>query len=154
MMSPRRTAVLMVGDSIQSTAAEIRAIRRKRKPLSHISFGFCRSFIPMKLGHVLVSRPDYHAVTTLPTFRFSVCFEHQRLDYRHMKGPALFRRLRWLGRIATVVLAASKVQAAQPDDWPRYGHDPGLTGRSSLHGKIATPKILWSFSTAGSELEL
>jgi len=37
------------------------------------------------------------------------------------------------------------------DDWPRYGHDAALTGRSSLRGQIATPRTLWSYPTGGRE---
>ncbi len=45
-MSMSSKAVLRVNDSIQSKAAEPNPIKMKRNPLSHISFGFLRSFMP------------------------------------------------------------------------------------------------------------
>ena len=47
------------------------------------------------------------------------------------------------------VIGALRLEA---DDWPRYGHDASLSARSSLHGRIATPQISWSYSVAGREL--
>jgi len=46
--------------------------------------------------------------------------------------------------------APSRESAAQ--DWPRYGHDGSLTGRSALVGAIATPQVSWSLPLAGREL--
>ncbi|MHB0955890.1 MAG: hypothetical protein ACYC0X_05855 [Pirellulaceae bacterium] len=37
-------------------------------------------------------------------------------------------------------------------DWPQYGHDGSLTGRSPLAGKIESPHLSWSLSRAGREL--
>ena len=59
----------------------------------------------------------------------------------------------WLG-LAAVAPALTQALAAESDDWPRYGHDGALTGRSPLHGRITNPQTLWSCSTAGSELLL
>lgn len=41
---------------------------------------------------------------------------------------------------------------AMADDWPRYGHDQALTGRSSIRGKIDEPQVAWTYSLAGREL--
>lgn len=59
-----------------------------------------------------------------------------------------------MSALAAVTLAALQVLGAQSDDWPRYGHDAGLTGRSSLHGRIVKPQVLWSCSTAGTEFQV
>src|SRR5437867_12163196 len=54
------------------------------------------------------------------------------------------------------LLAAAARAAAPPsgqsDGWPRYAHDPALTARSPLHGKITKPQTRWSYSAAGREL--
>ncbi len=41
---------------------------------------------------------------------------------------------------------------AAPDDWPRFGHDAALTGRSALKGDISEPRVAWSYSVAGREM--
>lgn len=53
---------------------------------------------------------------------------------------------------AVLLVLVSGVAAAEEDEWPRYGHDGRLTGRSSLRGKIRRPHVAWTFSTAGREL--
>ncbi len=42
--------------------------------------------------------------------------------------------------------------SGESDGWPRYAHDPALTARSPLHGKITKPEIRWSYSAGGREL--
>ena len=50
-------------------------------------------------------------------------------------------------------LTASVLPAgAVGEDWPRYGHDPALTGRSSLIGDLVAPEVAWTYSLAGREL--
>jgi len=52
------------------------------------------------------------------------------------------------------VLAASLLvpdSRTPAEDWPRYGHDQALTGRSPLRGKIDVPHVSWSYSLAGRE---
>ena len=55
----------------------------------------------------------------------------------------------WLlcGLMASVLPAG-----AVAEDWPRYGHDPALTGRSTLIGDIDAPEVAWTSSLAGREL--
>ena len=43
---------------------------------------------------------------------------------------------------------------AADDSWPRYAHDPGLTGRTALQGDIYSPRESWSVSLAGTDLEI
>ena len=43
---------------------------------------------------------------------------------------------------------------AAAQDWPRYGHDGALTGRSAIHGAITAPHVAWTYSVAGRELRL
>src|SRR5947207_15951379 len=59
--------------------------------------------------------------------------------------------------VCTVCLLAFAVGPApgaedETAGWPRYAHDPALTGRSPLHGNIVQPQTRWSYSTAGREL--
>ncbi len=51
-----------------------------------------------------------------------------------------------------LVLASSVPLSAQ--DWPRYGHDGALTGRSALPGEITQPRVCWSYSAAGRKLQI
>ncbi len=51
----------------------------------------------------------------------------------------------------TVLLGPADV----PDDeWPRYGRDGALTGRTLLKGDLENPRPAWSISLAGEELDL
>ena len=54
------------------------------------------------------------------------------------------------GLLAALMAAAS---AAEPlmDEWPRYGHDGALTGRSPLPGRISNPRTAWTYPTGGRE---
>ena len=56
----------------------------------------------------------------------------------------------------SVLLPAAICSAApNPGDsaaWPRYAHDPALTARSPLHGKITKPQTRWSYPVGGREL--
>ncbi|HXJ57034.1 MAG TPA: hypothetical protein VNU68_10245, partial [Verrucomicrobiae bacterium] len=54
------------------------------------------------------------------------------------------------GLLAAFVAGASAAQPV-PDDWPRYGHDEALTGRSSLTGRITSPRTAWTYQTGGRE---
>ncbi|MHC4176439.1 MAG: FG-GAP repeat domain-containing protein, partial [Planctomycetota bacterium] len=57
----------------------------------------------------------------------------------------------WL--LSTYPAAALAADAGTTDDdWPRYGHDAALTGRSSIRGDINRPRVAWTFSLAGREL--
>src|SRR5512144_2568052 len=40
------------------------------------------------------------------------------------------------------------------DEWPRYGHDAALTGRTALKGDIASPRVAWTLSLAGTSIDL
>jgi outer membrane protein assembly factor BamB len=44
--------------------------------------------------------------------------------------------------------------AGVDDDWPRYGHDGCLTGRSPLKGNISSPQVAWSYSLSGKQLSI
>src|SRR2546422_9734283 len=63
----------------------------------------------------------------------------------------LFRSLYWLTPMAMLACEASP-GSGESDGWPRYAHDPALTGRSPLHGNITKPQIRWSYSAGGREL--
>ena len=51
-------------------------------------------------------------------------------------------------------IAASAGDAPPADDWPRYGHDAALTGRTALRGDIESPRTAWSISLAGEEFSV
>ncbi len=51
-----------------------------------------------------------------------------------------------------VIFAMGAGPHPRDDDWPRYGHDARLTGRSSLKGDITEPRVAWTFPTAGRDL--
>lgn len=66
-------------------------------------------------------------------------------------------------RVLCLVAALSAIVALPPsvragpvadDEWPRYAREPRLTGRSPLHGDIATPYLSWTCSLAGRQLLL
>src|SRR3989440_8413050 len=59
-----------------------------------------------------------------------------------------------LGLLGLLEILASGAVSAASDEWPRYAHDPALTARSSLTGRISKPRTLWSYSTAGRELTI
>jgi outer membrane protein assembly factor BamB len=63
---------------------------------------------------------------------------------------SLWRNLWFFTVLAAPVLAAGVRTAAQ--DWPRYGHDQALTGRSGIGGEIQVPQVAWTYSLAGREL--
>src|SRR5262245_66608457 len=55
----------------------------------------------------------------------------------------------------SLLLAAAALPGAEvEDEWPVYGHDGALTGRSRLRGRIARPREAWSVSLAGEEWEI
>lgn len=54
--------------------------------------------------------------------------------------------------VTTASLAIAPLHAE--DDWPRYGHDGALTGRSSLAGDILEPRLAWNFAVAGTTTTL
>ncbi len=52
-----------------------------------------------------------------------------------------------------VCIAALAVELpAGAQDWPRYGYDGSLTGRTPARGAITTPHVAWTFPLAGREL--
>lgn len=53
----------------------------------------------------------------------------------------------WSILILLVIYAAAPV-----DEWTRYGHDPALTGRSSLKGRITQPREAWRYEAVGVDL--
>ena len=57
----------------------------------------------------------------------------------------------WLLSVLAAATLAAEVRTIA-EDWPRYGHDQALTGRSSIHGDIDKPQVAWTFSLAGREL--
>jgi hypothetical protein len=60
--------------------------------------------------------------------------------------------MRFQGLVIACAVVVAVPGAAQ--DWPRYAHDGGLTGRSAIRGAIAAPRVAWSYSVAGRELRL
>ncbi|MBI4600536.1 MAG: hypothetical protein HY721_01110 [Planctomycetes bacterium] len=58
----------------------------------------------------------------------------------------------WSAFLVSLLLLAA--QAPPDDSWPRYGHDGALTGRSPLRGRMAKPRLAWSFPAAGREVLL
>ena len=38
------------------------------------------------------------------------------------------------------------------EDWPRYGHDGALSGRSAARGSMTQPRVAWSVDLSGQEL--
>jgi len=68
------------------------------------------------------------------------------------------RSLRWilplLGSLLLAGLLLGGRALAAGDDWPRYGHDGALTGRTSLTGDLVQPHERWSISLAGGQWEL
>lgn len=63
---------------------------------------------------------------------------------------SLFRNGRFL--FALIVSVSSIEISATGQDWPRYGHDAALTGRSPISGEIKEPHVSWSYSLAGREM--
>jgi hypothetical protein len=57
---------------------------------------------------------------------------------------------RWAGLSLVCAVGVFHELAAQ--DWPRYGHDGSLTGRSPLAGQIELPHVSWSLPLTGREL--
>ncbi len=57
----------------------------------------------------------------------------------------------WLLFIFAATMLAAGVRATA-EDWPRYGHDPALTGRSPIRGDVDAPHVAWTCSLAGREL--
>lgn len=66
------------------------------------------------------------------------------------------RDLSRLSCVMGLVLGAVGVSIAlgADDDWPRYGHDGALTGRSPLKGQIISPRLAWTRTTAGRQLTI
>src|SRR5262245_29756493 len=62
-------------------------------------------------------------------------------------------RITWT-TLASALLAARLAAAAGDDEWPRYGHDGALTGRTTLRGDLVSPREAWSISLAGEEWQL
>ena len=56
-----------------------------------------------------------------------------------------------LSMLAVTAILAAGVRVIA-EDWPRYGHDQALTGRSSIRGDIQKPQVAWTYSLAGREL--
>ena len=46
-------------------------------------------------------------------------------------------------------IGEEKAVITLPDEWPRYGHDAALTGRSACQGDIRSPNVAWSISLTG-----
>src|SRR5262245_42442821 len=80
----------------------------------------------------------------------SACVQHAIVNHRPMRIPGVIGLCGWLGLLGPVALG--RAQPTDSSDWPRYGHDGALTGRSPLHGNISKPRTAWSYSTAGREL--
>jgi hypothetical protein len=62
-------------------------------------------------------------------------------------------------RIATGIALAAGLLAARcadgaDDEWPRYGHDGALTGRTALRGDLARPREAWSIPLSVEEWQL
>ena len=66
---------------------------------------------------------------------------------RRLRG--LCGNIRFLFVFAALVLVADVRTSAQ--DWPRYGHDQSLTGRSPIRGDMDAPHVAWTYSLAGCE---
>src|SRR6266540_1162136 len=64
-----------------------------------------------------------------------------------------------IARIAAgIALAAgllgARCSAGADDEWPRYGHDGALTGRTALRGDLSRPREAWSIPLSGEEWQL
>ncbi len=62
-----------------------------------------------------------------------------------------FRHSIWLLPVLAAPVLAAGVQT-NAEDWPRYGHDQALTGRSPIGGDVGVPHVAWTRSLAGREL--
>jgi hypothetical protein len=51
-------------------------------------------------------------------------------------------------------VSAATADGQAVGEWPRYGRDSALTGRSPLKGRISKPRTVWSYSAAGQELSV
>src|SRR5262245_42164865 len=51
-------------------------------------------------------------------------------------------------------LLAALPAAGADDEWPRYGHDGALTGRTALKGDLKQPREAWTVALGGEEWEL
>lgn len=60
----------------------------------------------------------------------------------------------WSWMVVAALLALPRVVHAVDDEWPQYGHDRALTGRTALKGDIENPREAWSVSLSGKQLEL
>jgi hypothetical protein len=59
------------------------------------------------------------------------------------------------GAIASLPAFVSAAEPPPQDvEWPRYGHDGALTGRTALKGDIAIPRLAWTVSLAGAGIDL
>ncbi|MGC8639334.1 MAG: FG-GAP repeat domain-containing protein [Isosphaeraceae bacterium] len=55
-------------------------------------------------------------------------------------------------RLILCIVAVIIGLRAEAQDWPRYGYDGALTGRTPARGAITAPRVAWTFSVAGREL--
>lgn len=59
--------------------------------------------------------------------------------------------------LACLLMARPEVigqPAPRDDEWPRYGHDGSLTGRTALKGDLKAPRLAWSFFLTGAQVDL
>ena len=67
----------------------------------------------------------------------------------------MLRRLPKRRQVSSSVLAALALlvcASTAAEDWPRYGHDGALTGRSAARGSITEPHVAWTVELGGREL--
>lgn len=57
-------------------------------------------------------------------------------------------------RTLLLVFMPISVATGADEDWPRYGRDGALTGRSSLKARITKPSVAWTYSVAGHVYEI
>lgn len=108
--------------------------------------------MPMRLSfapaRVSLQRNSQYPVPSFPSIVF-LC----RLDCASlMRTPHRSRNVRAL--ILSACLAPFTLLEAGDDEWPRYGHDAALTGRTALKGDITSPRVAWKISLEGEQLDI
>ncbi|MCU0959671.1 MAG: hypothetical protein MUF48_06155 [Pirellulaceae bacterium] len=56
--------------------------------------------------------------------------------------------------LGLLLCGAGPCPVPHAQEWTRYGHDGALTGRSPIRGRIATPRVAWTFDLAGRQVAM
>ncbi len=91
----------------------------------------------------------------VPRERNEVVMQRRRSDRRQRPRRSTART----AAVPIVLLSALSLNVhpaavAHDDEWPRYGHDAALTGRTSLRGDIETPRCVWPVAIGGHSLDV